>query len=105
MKIEKPKLQINGKEIEMLGNAGTAQEILKFSNDRKKLSVENFLESHIKMVAKAFGVSAEEVSNSITLAEVVETYLKCLEYVARVIYNVANGDNGDGENKDAAAVV
>ena len=105
MKLEKPKLLLGDTEKELITTAGVASEILKFSNKRKDIPVENYLQEHINILAIAFGVTADEVRNNVSLAVVVTKYFEILEYIARVISSMADGDNHDDEdNGDGGAL-
>lgn len=105
IELEKPYLIIGDKKSEMLTTAGVASEILKFSDARKKLQIGNYLEEHIKIISKCFGVPVEEIQEKVALGVVIHKYFDCLEYVARFINEVATGGNYNDKESDEGAVM
>lgn len=90
MKIEKPTLLL-GEEVKQMNNSvGVASKILKFSNDRKNLTIENYLEEHAKIIAAVFDTTAEEVKSKVPFALLITKFFDCLEYTAKVICNAAD---------------
>ena len=99
MKLEKPVLLL-GEEVKTLNTkVGVIDEILKFSNERKKLTIENYLERHADIIALAFDSTAEEVKAKVPFALLICKYFDCLEYAARVFGVLAEGDKPFGKGR------
>lgn len=74
--MDKPIITINGKIIEMKTPKARAwREIMKFNEDRQSLPASDFCEEHAKMIALAFGVSADEVLDNLDVDDILPTYL------------------------------
>lgn len=77
-----PTLMLDGKIFEMDQSADTADTILKFGDERRKLSVDNFIARHIEILAQVFNAPTEQIKN-LGFTLIVRKYLDCLEFVAR----------------------
>lgn len=97
--LKPPTLLLGEKTLKMKTSAGVANEILKFSDERRKLEVDNFLQRHIEIIALAFGTTADEVKEKVSLGVVVSKFLDCLEYVARAIVWKVEGVRNDNGNR------
>lgn len=94
MKLEKPVLLL-GDEVKTLNTkVGVIDKILKFSNERHKLTIENYLERHADIIALAFDSTVEEVKAKVSFAILITKYFDCLEYAARVLGNAADEIEG-----------
>lgn len=96
---EVPTLLIGDKVLVMKTNAGIADRILKFSNDRRNLEVSQFLQSHIEILAEIFGATAQEISEKVDLGVVVSKFLDCLEYTARHLFQSSIEETSAGVGK------
>lgn len=77
--MDKPKITIDGKQIEMLTpKARLWREIIKFDNNRKDLPVDIFVEEHAKIIAMAFGVTVDEVLDNLDVTDILPTYSEVL---------------------------
>ena len=85
--MEKPKLLIGYESMEMDTSAETANLILAFSEERRKLGVDKFIARHLEIISQVFKVPLQQLK-SIDFKSVVEKYLDCLEYVARELGKV-----------------
>ena len=80
--MDKPTIIINGKEIEMqTPKARLWREIVKFNDERRDLPVEDFCNEHAKIIAAAFGVTADEVLDNLYVDDIMPTYFKVFSFV------------------------
>ena len=80
--MDKPKITIDGKEIEMsTPKARLWREIIKFDAERKNLPVEDFVDDHAKIIASAFGITADEVLDNLKVEDILPTYFEVLSSV------------------------
>lgn len=84
-----PMLLMADKILEMDQSSKTADLILKFSNERRKLSVDNFIARHIEILAQIFKVPSKEIALKVDLPTIISKYLDCLEFTARAISKAA----------------
>ena len=84
--MDRPTIVINGKTIEMpTPKARFWRELIKFEERRKDLTVEDFCDEHVKMISAAFGVTTEEVLDSIDVDEILPTYMNVLTYIMALL--------------------
>ena len=77
--MDKPKITIDGKEIEMqTPKARLWREIIKFDSERRDLPVDNFVDEHAAIIAKAFNISVDEVLDNLEVSEILPTYSQVL---------------------------
>ena len=83
--MEKPKIIINGKEIEMQTKARLWSVVMKFEDERGEFSVADAVEKYCEIIAVAFGVTTEEILNNLDIADVAPTYFKIYNAVAELL--------------------
>lgn len=84
--MDRPIIVIEGKPIEMpTPKARLWREIIKFEEERKNLTVEDFCDSHIAVLARAFGVTDDEICDSLTVDEVLPLYTTVLTYIMQLL--------------------
>ena len=86
--MKKPLLFIGKTAREMDTSAKTAEIILAFSEERRKLGVDKFLTRHIEIIAQIFKISEQQIKRDLDFKTLVGKYLDCLEYVARELGKV-----------------
>lgn len=84
--MERPVIVIGENVIEMpTPKARLWRELIKFEEERKALTVEDFCDAHIEMLARAFGVSADEICDSLRVDEVLPLYMSVLKYIMALL--------------------
>lgn len=79
--MDKPTITIDGKRLEMqTPKARFWRELIKFEEERKNLTVESFCDEHAKILAAAFGVTADEIFDNLDVDEIMPTYVDVLMY-------------------------
>ncbi len=84
--MDRPTITIDGKTIDMpTPKARFWREIIKFEEGRKELTVEKFCDEHVNIIARAFGVTGEEVLDSLDVDEILPTYMNVLMYIMQLL--------------------
>ena len=91
--MDKPKITINGKEIEMQTKARLWSVVMKFEDERGEFSVADAVEKYCEIIAVAFGVTTEEILDNLDIADVAPTYFKIYNAVAELLTKKRTGRN------------
>ena len=100
--IKKPVIEIGGEKYEVKNfKAKDWREFFKFDGERFNLSDVELIDKHCEIIAKMFGLTAEQVTEEIELADVFKIYHKVRDYFLKVLTSKleANEKNAEtGEN-------
>lgn len=84
--MEKPKITINGKEIEMVEvKARMWREIMEFEEKRGKLNSPTAIDEYCGIIATAFDVTVDEVLDNLNLNDVIPKYFAVLDEVISML--------------------
>lgn len=77
----KPTIVFNGKAIEILKpTVEVLRETLKLDAERRELSTLDFIDRHCEIIARAFGVTADEVYANLSAEDMLPMYNDILAY-------------------------
>ena len=98
--MDKPKITINGKEIE-LGQikARLWKEIIKFHEGRRNIETADLMEKYCEIIALAFGVTTDEVLDNLNIEDVGELYYDIFDAVAAMLKGKSPKKNKEAEEQ------
>lgn len=96
--MNKPKIRIDGKEIEMGAvKARLWKVLMQFHGDRKNIETADLIEKYCEIIAIAFGVTTDEVLDNLNIEEVGETYYNVFEAVVGLLTAKVDKKNAEAE--------
>lgn len=103
--MEKPTIIVNNRMIEMpMPKARLWREIVKFEDERQSVSVDEFCDGHINIIARAFGVTTDEIFDNIDVDEILPTYRRILTYIMQLLTSKLTGIKKNMEEDITAQV-
>lgn len=96
--MEKPKITINGKEIELPPiKARLWKEIMKFHAERKNIETADLMEKYCETIALAYGVTTDEVLDNLNIEDVGKTYYRVFDAVVEMLAGKIDKKNETAE--------
>lgn len=95
--MDKPTITING-EVKVMPpvKARAWRELMQceeeFKELRKDFKSDDAIEKHCEIIAKLFGVTADEVLDNLDIDDVLPTYFRALGYVVAMLTDKLSGD-------------
>lgn len=80
--MDRPTIEINGETIKLAKTTvHTLREVLKLDAERRELSMIDFLDRSCEVLALAFGVTPEQVYDTLDVEELMPKYIEVLTYL------------------------
>ena len=100
--MDKPKIELNGKEYEMKEPKGKAwRTFSELHEKRAEIPNVEFLERHAEVIAQNFdGLTTDDILEQMDISKIIPTFYECYRYIGSILYGVSEkleSIEGDGK--------